>query len=144
MSTRPARRTLAWIILVASVMPDSSQENSPETPGWCCRCCRTMCCCTVRIGRSRASRFVSGEFMGAFLQGAEFNVLVPHLVAVVLEAEVSLARQVLDRHAELVLRAVGAQARFVELVTVQRGHFLAVDHDLDLRTLAGGLDRVPL
>ena len=33
MSPRPARRTWAWISLVASVMPDSSQENSPDAPG---------------------------------------------------------------------------------------------------------------
>ncbi len=43
MSLRPARRTFAWIILVARVIPDNSHENSPEAPGkrfWSWR----MCC----------------------------------------------------------------------------------------------------
>ncbi len=49
MSDKPARRTLASINFVASVMPESSQENSPETP-LKRRCSRRMCCWTVTIG----------------------------------------------------------------------------------------------
>ena len=30
---QPCPCTWAWIILVASVMPESSQENSPDAPG---------------------------------------------------------------------------------------------------------------
>src|SRR5262245_47875983 len=61
MSARPARRTWSAMILVARVMPDSSQENSPLASGWCRRCSSRMCCCAVIRGAldmagSRCSR----------------------------------------------------------------------------------------
>src|SRR5438477_7268704 len=52
MSESPARRTFASIILVASVIPESSHENSPDAVGnrfWSCK----ICCWTVVIGLVR-------------------------------------------------------------------------------------------
>src|SRR4051794_29127260 len=77
-------------------------------------------------------------------QGVDLQVLEPDGAEVVLEADVPLAGEVLQRGLEFVLRPVGVLLWRGPLVQVRVDNRLAVQDDADLRPDGGDLDVVPL